>query len=437
MKKDDFGDRMQDYEAAETKRLFMPLLPIYARIDGRCFSRFTHGLDRPFDLRITHAMVRTTKFLVEETHARIGYTQSDEISLVWQQDRYDSEVFFGGKVRKMVSVLAGLATARFNHLCFADGALRERVRRTLPVFDCRVFPLPNRTEAANAFLWREKDATRNAIGMAARSFYPHKQLHGKTGSEMQELLFRKGRNFNDDPAFFKRGTFVRRITKERPFTPEELRRIPKQHRPAPNAGDPIARRRDRHARLRAGAEPGGGHLRRGRAARGLDCAVRCARACRRPGVSVNETTRGSDHDRAQTRQHPDGERRRADPERRRHREDPRPRLVGRRPRRANTGPATSSSTARSTRSCPSGRSSSSSAPAASSRPRPTPPGRDRLPAGFRIKTVKLRGQVSQGICFPLSILPPGAPDRRRGGRHRPARRPEVGAAAARSAWAAR
>jgi len=31
------------------------------------------------------------------------------------------------------------------------------------------------------------------------------------------------------------------------------------------------------------------------------------------------------------------------------------------------------------------------------------------PAGFRIKTVKLRGQVSQGICFPLSILPPQAP----------------------------
>lgn len=30
-------------------------------------------------------------------------------------------------------------------------------------------------------------------------------------------------------------------------------------------------------------------------------------------------------------------------------------------------------------------------------------------AGFRIKTVKLRGQVSQGICFPLAILPPDAP----------------------------
>lgn len=30
-------------------------------------------------------------------------------------------------------------------------------------------------------------------------------------------------------------------------------------------------------------------------------------------------------------------------------------------------------------------------------------------AGFRIKTARLRGQVSQGICFPLSVLPAGTP----------------------------
>ena len=29
------------------------------------------------------------------------------------------------------------------------------------------------------------------------------------------------------------------------------------------------------------------------------------------------------------------------------------------------------------------------------------------PSGFRIKTIKLRGQVSQGICFPLGFLPAG------------------------------
>ncbi len=41
--------------------------------------------------------------------------------------------------------------------------------------------------------------------------------------------------------------------------------------------------------------------------------------------------------------------------------------------------------------------------------RPDPDGGPGQPAGFRIKTVKLRGQVSQGICFPLAMLPPGTP----------------------------
>jgi RNA ligase (TIGR02306 family) len=29
------------------------------------------------------------------------------------------------------------------------------------------------------------------------------------------------------------------------------------------------------------------------------------------------------------------------------------------------------------------------------------------PRGMRIRTIRLRGQISQGICFPLSVLPPG------------------------------
>lgn len=69
--------------------------------------------------------------------------------------------------------------------------------------------------------------------MAARAFYGAKELQGKSSAELQEMLFRKGVNFNDYPAFFKRGTFVRRSTVERAFTPQELARIPEQHRPKP------------------------------------------------------------------------------------------------------------------------------------------------------------------------------------------------------------
>jgi len=92
-----------------------------------------------------------------------------------------------------------------------------------------VWDMPNLTEATNVFLWREQDATKNAISMAARSYYSAKDLHAKSGAEMQEMLFQKGVNFNDYPAFFKRGTFVLRRRVSRPFTVEELELLPPKH----------------------------------------------------------------------------------------------------------------------------------------------------------------------------------------------------------------
>lgn len=228
---DDLGDRMKDYELRETGRRFLPMIPVYARIDGRGFSKFTKGMNRPYDEIMSNIMINTVKGLVEQTHARIGYTQSDEISLVWLADTPKSEVFFGGKTQKITSVLASLTTALFTrHLLQSPYA---HLAGRMPHFDARAFNLPSKTEAANAFLWREIDATKNAISMAARSFYPHKMLMGKKSAEMQEMIFAKGWNFNDYPAFFKRGTFVRRVTKERTLTVEELEKIPEGHRPSP------------------------------------------------------------------------------------------------------------------------------------------------------------------------------------------------------------
>ena len=98
-------------------------------------------------------------------------------------------------------------------------------------------------EAANNILWRELDATKNAISMAARHYYSHKELTDKTGSEMQELLWQKGVNFNDYPAFFKRGTFIRRSVTNRKLTPEEIARIPEKHR-TPAVLDSVIERTD-------------------------------------------------------------------------------------------------------------------------------------------------------------------------------------------------
>jgi tRNA(His) guanylyltransferase len=229
---DDFGNRMKAYEAVEMARKLDPLLPIYARIDGRSFSRFTRGMERPFDMRMTAAMIATTQHLVHETHARLGYTQSDEISLVWLADKPESDVFFCGKVQKMVSVLASIAAAKFATVIPPEFAGR------LPHFDARVFQLPSKDEAANAFLWRAMDARKNAISMVAQSRFSHKALFGKDQKAMLGMLADEaGVDFEQFPACFRRGSFIRREVVERMLDDEELARIPEAHRPS----DPVMR----------------------------------------------------------------------------------------------------------------------------------------------------------------------------------------------------
>ena len=226
----DLGDRMKMYERYETGRRFLPLLPVYARIDGRCFSGFTRGMDRPYDERMAECMMETTRRLVEETGALMGYTQSDEISLIWYQADPKSEMLFGGKIFKITSVVAALSTSIFLNL--AKMFWPERVDNCPLSFDCRAFHLPTKEEAANAILWREFDATKNAISMAARHYFSHSQLHGKNGAEMQEMLFQEaGVNFNDYPARFKRGAFLIRRTVLKELDQETLEKIPLNKRP--------------------------------------------------------------------------------------------------------------------------------------------------------------------------------------------------------------
>jgi tRNA(His) guanylyltransferase len=218
---------MKLYESAEAGRRLMPLLPAIARLDGRAFHSFVRGLAKPFDKRLSDLMIDTATFLVRETNAIIGYTQSDEITLAWVPDGFDSQIFFDGRVQKMTSMLAALCAVHFNR--WLPAFLLAEYAERFPVFDCRVWNVPTLEEAANTFLWRELDATKNSISMAARSYYDHAAIHDKNGSEMQEMLWQKGVNWNDYPAFFKRGTYIRRCTVKRAFTAAELDALPPKH----------------------------------------------------------------------------------------------------------------------------------------------------------------------------------------------------------------
>ena len=224
--KDDLGDRMKMLENMTSSTRMMPLLPVFARIDGRAFHSFTRGMKRPYDGCFSSMMVDTTLFLAKETNARIGYTQSDEITLMWLSEDYRSQIIFDGRHSKMVSQLAAMATLKFYQLVV------ERMpgyASKFPTFDCRVWQVPNKMESVNVFVWREWDAVKNSISMAAQSVYSHRELHGKNGKEKQEMLHRKGINWNDYPVAFKRGTYVQRRTEAIAFTPQEIEKLPMKH----------------------------------------------------------------------------------------------------------------------------------------------------------------------------------------------------------------
>ncbi len=205
----------------------MPGLPIMVRLDGKAFHTFTRGLERPYDKRLSDLMVDTTKFLVEQSNACVGYTQSDEISLCLYTDNPNTEPYFGGRIQKLTSVLSSMATAYFNRNLAL--AIPEKADK-YAYFDCRVWNVPSLVEAANVFVWRELDATKNAVSMAASYYYSATALHGKHTGEMQDMLFLgHGINFNDYPAAFKRGSYVRRVTREVKFSVEELDGLPEKH----------------------------------------------------------------------------------------------------------------------------------------------------------------------------------------------------------------
>lgn len=220
------GDRMKDYERL-TSPYLSPLLPICVRIDGKRFSRWTRGLERPWDERMANCMIAVTEGLVDITNARIGYTQSDEITLILYSDDPKRETYLNGRVQKLASLLASFATTAFADQ--RDIWLDEFKPDTPAHFDARVWTVPTKTEATNVLVWRELDATRNSIESAARAHYSHNEMHGVDNATAQEMLHAVGVNWNDYADHFKRGTYIQRHRVVRAFTRGEIERLPMEH----------------------------------------------------------------------------------------------------------------------------------------------------------------------------------------------------------------
>jgi tRNA(His) 5'-end guanylyltransferase len=202
MKLDDLDLQMRVYETTHD-HCVLPGLFMVARIDGRGFTKLTkevHRFEVPYDILFRNLMVATTKHLMDCGFRVVyGYTQSDEISLLFHID----ETAFNRKTRKYNSILAGEASAKFSLLLGAIGC-----------FDCRISELPNEKTVINYFRWRNEDAYRNALNSHCYWMLRNKghsvqeatsQLSGMNVGDKNELLFQNSINFNTIPDWQKRG----------------------------------------------------------------------------------------------------------------------------------------------------------------------------------------------------------------------------------------
>lgn len=203
MSGDSLGDRMKRYE--ESFRPVLPRrMPLIIRVDGKAFHSWTRGLERPFCALLSDAMDEAAFQLCGQIQgAQFAYVQSDEISvLVHSYKTLESQPWFGNEQQKIVSVSASIAATT---LTMMSPFLFDRMKPAL--FDARAFVVPE-NDVCNYFIWRQQDATRNSVQMLAQSLYSHKQLHGKNTSELQEMCFQKGHNWNDLPSGYRRGRAV-------------------------------------------------------------------------------------------------------------------------------------------------------------------------------------------------------------------------------------
>lgn len=239
--KDSLGDRMKGNYENRTKQFLPRRTYTIIRLDGKAFHTFTKQFEKPYDLQFMEMMNQTAIALCSQIQgAKLAYVQSDEITIVLTDfETNTTDAWFDGNIQKITSVSASIATAEFNRQYMTylskkakderkafvisnggnnsalEGNLNDYINSgdveviKFANFDSRVFTIPELEEVINCLIWRQQDATRNAIQMLGQTHFSHKELHGKSTSDIQDMLMlQKGINFNDQPIGFKRGRVI-------------------------------------------------------------------------------------------------------------------------------------------------------------------------------------------------------------------------------------
>ena len=198
---------------------------ILVHVDGRSFSKMVKNkFEKPFDRTFINMMNETAIYLCENIQcAKIAYVQSDEISLLIKKDNPESDIFFGGRLCKMQSIIASLATSKFNQLATIEAikshanyyvsekdklgpadvfiySVKDAVdfMEVMPIyqFDCKVWDVDTANDAFAWFLFRNIDCVKNSKQQFVQTYLPHKiLLKHNTDEQVLMAIDEKGKDW--------------------------------------------------------------------------------------------------------------------------------------------------------------------------------------------------------------------------------------------------
>ncbi len=205
-------DKDERFKAKEIYKDVKALPPVAIRADGRNFreSLAKMGFEKPYDVRFERAMVSAGRSLIVESGLGPGwaYTFSDEFNVFFKVLPFD------GRVEKLDSVVPS----------YLASALALALKADTPLaFDARVIPL-HYEDVAGYLQWRQAEAWRNH--MQSYGFYtlvkegvPEKEasekMHGMKFEDIHEMMWQRGVNLNETPAWQRKGVLIYKKTVEK------------------------------------------------------------------------------------------------------------------------------------------------------------------------------------------------------------------------------
>ena len=229
------GNRMKTYENV-SRHYLTKRTPVIIRVDGKAFHTLTKKMEKPFDDRFISCMHETALFLFKKImNCKLAYVQSDEISLLLvDYATINTDAWYNNNIQKMASVSASLATFAFykefikqfgvsdDNAFGAPEASDIDTSKAITCFDSRAFNIPI-GEVCNYFIWRQQDATRNSIQGLARAHFSHNECDNLNSNQLQdELMLKKGINWNHIPTAYKRGSCIIKQSNCKPNIDNEI-----------------------------------------------------------------------------------------------------------------------------------------------------------------------------------------------------------------------